>query len=661
MLFLFVECTYALPMQLQKANRLKSATLLVYWYGASKDLANAFSLIPVTKFIQYEAGLKKGYNSIEPAVQKKLDSGKASKAEKQRAEGLEELQKDLQKPPKERCGYLARDWTEIYVEMADESDEDDVTFADDPDYIPKAKRGKKKPRRNSGKQKAPVKKEEPPEATDEKPPPKKKGKPGRKKKVAAKDEKKDELSSEMILDDINDIGDKDTDDDSDQRQAAGAEVVAGLEPPGEEKAKALTFDEEMAFLEGDLSSHSDKDDEAMSITSEEDEDDEDYDAEGESSSKKKAKRSTDKSDSTKKKPRTKREKKPPSIKSLIRKEQKVFTDLEQRFGKVVEVWKLALQTKEGDKVESCLKKLLDHVDSFSAPFIEEFRLAELLKTSKKSGLNIPSRKELWNKMKVLYPEKKKDVPEGFKAKRGLGKKRKSTNKSNPRKESGVTDIKKQSRPNKEEREVAPSDRDLVPDPVRKDGGNLSRTGSLNQISKQDQQEVAPVKPEKKKKFSLGTLMRPAAAEEKTEGKSEPAQATTAQVDEEDQLPDWISKPPTGTEPTDSNRLFALEFLQQAVCFIPKNENTSHDCIARSIEMAVYEWSKDQGSEGNFDLAATDLYWEKIHTLVACISGRNRAGSLAAMIGRGAFKSATDIVKLKDEALECSFESRPIIL
>jgi hypothetical protein len=599
-------------------------------------LANAYSLIPTKNFISYEDGVKRGYNKITPAVQKKLDSGKASKQEKQRAEGLKELEHDLEKSPQDRCGYVNRDWNEVYIDMADESDDDDVLFQDEPGYIPKSERPKKKHKRNSAKLKHKVEVKE--DSTAQKEVPKKRNRPGQRKKNKA-DTGKQSSPSEIIVDDMNDIGDKDLEDDEDaslfdediQDKAVDTTIRK------EEKLQGPTYDEEMAFLEGELSSHSDKDDEAMSITSEEDED---YEGGAVPSSISK--------ENAKKKGRPRQEKKEPSMKFRKRKEQQKFTDLEVRFGTVIASWKTALESNDEEKVEKCLQKLLEHVDSFSAPFIEEFRLADLLKTTKKSEMKIPSRKELWDKMKVVYAEKKKDTPENFKAKVGLGKKRNSNNNT---KMTTAARVKK-----KVEKEFV----------HEKNVDIARRNDNVVQINGGSQEGTAiafkpeTMKQEKKKKFSLGTLMRPATTEDEVEEKPDNLEPSSSQVDEENKLPDWIAKPFAEDKPHEDFRIFASEFIRQGVCFIPRSQRINLDSVALSIEMAAYEWAK-KSNQGNFDWRASQIYWQKIHTLVACISGQDRPGSLAAMIGKGVFMSAADLLDLKDELLSYSFESRHVPL
>jgi hypothetical protein len=307
---------------------------------------------------------------------------------------------------------------------------------------------------------------------------------------------------------------------------------------------------------------------------------------------------------------------------------------------------------------------MKHVDSFSAPFIEEFKLAELLKNTKKTGLKVPSRKELWNKLKEIHAQKKDSVPENFKPKLGLGNKKEpaASKKLTPSQSSGS--LAKRTESNGAQRKEKKSSADTT----NKSEAPLKRNGSVELIKDDEQDGPAEtsksqaVKQEKKKKFSLGTLMRPGAEEEKSEKKLEQAiTSSSSQRTEQYVIPDWVSQP-FDERPTDDNRSFALDFLNQAARFIPKRENVNHDSIAQSLEAAVYKWSKKQVGEGDrFDWRALQVYWEKIHALVASISGRDRAGSIGSMIATGLFQSPEDIVSLSDDQLENSFEGRPVVL
>ena len=84
---------------------------------------------------------------MAPKIQARLDKGTASRVERQRAEGLEELKHDLTKVPSDRCGYLNEDMDEFYAELAELSDDDDVIFEDEPDSIPTSRQRERRPKK----------------------------------------------------------------------------------------------------------------------------------------------------------------------------------------------------------------------------------------------------------------------------------------------------------------------------------------------------------------------------------------------------------------------------------------------------------------------------------------------------------------------------------
>ena len=102
-------------------------------------------------------------------------------------------------------------------------------------------------------------------------------------------------------------------------------------------------------------------------------------------------------------------------------------------------------------------------------------------------------------------------------------------------------------------------------------------------------------------------------------------------------------------------MFALEFLLQAAAHFPANKGVNEESVARSIEMAIYDWSQSQ--RGSW----TDIYWDKVHALVAAITGKRDIGTLVDMIMDGDFASPKLLMKLSVENLENSFEGRPFIL
>jgi hypothetical protein len=107
--------------------------------------------------------------------------------------------------------------------------------------------------------------------------------------------------------------------------------------------------------------------------------------------------------------------------------------------------------------------------------------------------------------------------------------------------------------------------------------------------------------------------------------------------------------------------------------VPLTKGINHDAIARNLEVAIYEWAscKDHingaslSSNGHGNVVHglgdehTDKYWNKLHSVVAGISGKRRPGTIAKMIGDGKFEAANDLVELSDDSLYQSFQGKPM--
>jgi hypothetical protein len=173
------------------------------------------------------------------------------------------------------------------------------------------------------------------------------------------------------------------------------------------------------------------------------------------------------------------------------------------------------------------------------------------------------------------------------------------------------------------------------------------------------EKKTPKVTEKKKKFSLGSIMtkpKPTAAPKVP--KADLARtSSSSQLSKQNDRPTWISEATSKETPSDENRSFALEFLQQAAPFIPSNDIVNHDAIARELEASIYNWA--DGKESVSTKQWLGKYWEKIDDLVAAISGNGGSGTIALMISQGRFRSAADVVKLSENDIACSFEGRPL--
>jgi len=600
-------------------GRLKNVTNIVYWYGASKDPPNAYSLIPTTKLIPFDEACKKGHNTIPKAIQKALDAGKTLNASQQMfVEGLEEMMQDKEKQPEERRGYMVKHIEEF--ELPPEEIPAEVDEAKPKTKKRKSLNSKVEPAKKKAKKPTKVKKakaqadqgDEPP-ADDTAP------EPVKKKKGTLK---KNKVENQMTT------------------EEAGTSGALLVTPNPKDMAQAVDYD---TIGDNDVSSHEDKDDEDLEEPpSESDEDDEDY---GADPVPKKKKKKTQRKEAPKKKTikvKTKiektKEKRAPSQQALKRKEQRTFEQCEHKYLPLIARWKDAL----GKSDDTCLNKvygeLKDVCEDFSAPFIEAYDVAPLLKKSKQQ-LDNETRREVFQLFKAVYKQKKALVPPSFKpALRPVAKEPIEEDKPKEK-----IEVEKPPPPAEEEKST--------PTPSKR-VDSLENTPATEPVKTQ-------AKPEKKKKFSLGTLMRPKPILSKSNSKSDLSRKLSSNsLDRQrpaTKMPTWISKP-VSEELTNDDRCFALEFLQQAAPFVPKGDHVNHDAIARALEAAIFQWA------GGDKLGLwTNKYWDKVHELVACISGKETVGTIAKMIGEGKFQTAEEIVRLSDDSLMASFDGKTIIL
>ena len=268
-------------------------------------------------------------------------------------------------------------------------------------------------------------------------------------------------------------------------------------------------------------------------------------------------------------------------------------------------------------------------------------------------------------MKASYTEKVAHLPEGFKA-----KKRKSTK---PDKQESVralddertnktvvvkdestsiqstpaasesapmTDSVPSKTPLKDIKRRSSADSDTLSKPLDKSSGKAkSRKFSIMDIM---------AKKKESKQNSIGGVA------DRTSSSSSAVGTLNQKV-----IPAWVTTPLpafdsfVGCEQRE-DRMFALEFLLQAAAHFPSGKGADEESIARSLEMAIFEWSKTKGSFG-------ETYWEKVHAIVAAITGKRETGTLINLILDGSFPSAKSVVTLSFENLANSFEGRPLAL
>ncbi|CAJ1961073.1 unnamed protein product [Cylindrotheca closterium] len=589
--------------KVKKQGRLASASNLVYWYGAYDDPANAYSFVIKSKLIPFAIGEKKGLGKVPNAIRKKLDEGKKiGGADKMLLQGIEEMEEDKAKEPDDRHGRMNQVFLEDW-----EFVEEEVIVQEEEKSKPKAKpkNKKTKKRKNKDDQVDPVPKKQ------------------KKTKKAAEEPKQDEEKKPKV------------------KEGDGPATPVKLEDIGD-------------IGDNDVSSHDDKDDlEDAEPPSESDEDDEDFEY-GKGPVKKPktqkkvlaAAKAPPKKKSRKTKTKVERgrkdgEKKVPEGERRRRQELTRFTACEDKYLKVIDDWKYGLENQSKGTIKEIYVRLLDCVTKFSAPFIEAYEMPVLMKQSKKI-VDDENRLKLWKTMKEVYQAKKKEVPAGF-----VPQKRVRNVEVAPEKEV----IEKPKRISSVE-EIAERDKS-------------TKVPTKTKFERQDVSSSAPTKPgtpvatTEKKKFSLGSIMTKPKSTNKPGATSGLIRSlsSSSQLSKRQENPQWISETSIKDILDDENRSFALEFLQQATPFIPPNDKVNSDVIARELETSIFEWAG--GKDG---VAVTDCfvkYWDKVDDMVAAISGDGGNGTIARMISQGRFQSASEVVRLSENDIVCSYEGRPL--
>jgi hypothetical protein len=541
-------------------------------------------------------------------------------------------------------------------------------------------------------------------------------------------------------------------------------------PAGEaESAKLSAYEEFLAI--GDVSSPDEADDdfEGESIKSGDDDADPDYDAGSKHKTKKlKLKKTQDPPKERVKKnarqakvkieKRPKGEKKTASMEALKNSEQRRFELCEKKFLKLIRQWRKAVSNEDADQIRRIYGQLLEEMDNFTAPFIEVYEMPLLMKQSK-AILNDDKRREVMAAFKEAYARKLEQVPAGFRAvkesEKGVAgkevdpvaelthEKSMATRQVPSTNATTATDT---PRPTDADDELTSEERNALHDELSvkiprstlneqtEPSGEVPSSKMTPEVESQNEnerrkekearepstQKVTPVKPDRKKKFSLGTLMRPtsssqssgqsSAANPSSSIRRESSSGSLSKVNRDGKTPMWTEVPATKDRPAFGSRALALDFLDQAVAFIPEGKKTNHDAIVRNLELAVFEWATSEGASGSNRLGATkepngrsvtakknengnatvkkdkqgsngcdeenvrsdgrqeedpdapwvDEYWGKIHALAAGISGNEtKDGTLATLIAEGHFETAEKVVGLSDDELWKSFQSEPL--
>lgn len=601
--------------------------------------------------MSFDNGAKKGYDKLPKAVQTRLDTNKPLSATQQlHVKGLEEMNDDLLLDPSDRTGRLGGDFVETFDMLSDgennqvgEQQQDGDGYADEAvlevEEKPRSKKRKKKQNDFEGDMDDGI----------------------------AKPTKKTKKKKKKIVD-------------SSQEELPPDEVPlqdSTLEFQAQTVEQPMAAQEELEDI-GDNEVSSDKEDHdynyAMADSqSEDDRDDEDFytATAAEKTSKGKKKLTKVKKEPPKKKEQktkkkiekiAKKEKKALSEPKKRKLAQEKFAESEKKYLPLVKKWKKAIDRKDTDAILRIYDEVLPVVREFHVSFITAYDLSPLMKQSKALA-DGPNRKKLMVALKNHYIEHKDSLPAGFKPKKSVMRDESPMDISTQKEEEGPI-AKKTERPDESQttsygNETLPS----VPTPsaqVKEESMSskpISRGNSLSKLVGLDKE--APRKPEVvKKKFSLGNLMRPSSQPTpktiKKVSSSGRLSQSTPSASKDIKLPDWVTGVSTVPPPSDDVRLYGLDFLLQAMPFIPNQKQVNQKSVAQGLEACIYSLA-----QGGSELKWVDRYWEKIDEVVAAICGATGPGSVAVMIGDGKFQSPDEIVGLSEDSILDSFHGRTV--
>jgi hypothetical protein len=694
---------------------MNALTYLIYWYGSYDDLQNAYSLIQTKDFVDIETGKAKVQKNLETIKGKQINkTKKLTKKEAVLAKSEEEMKKDLEKEPSERRGYLAQ-----FLETYEYDDDDDELVEDEFDekaelekQKTKAKNKKtitkksdRKRKTESNKKKTKADRERRAEE-DELINPKSPSDDGGKKK-STKNKKKPPTDSEEVNDSDHNIEATSLPSKRSKTEdgTANSEAMDAIPPPpnatNDPKESKLSAYDEWKMMD-EISSHDEADEDYGEFGDDRGFSDDNFDAgdvdrePANSSRDKKRKRSKAAIDGRLKKKKSKATlKKEPSISARQKAEQKQFEFCEEEFLDFLERWEKAIEKRDSDRLLVVYDKLLSIIGNFTAPFMEVYDLNNLMKRSK-TILNNEKRKEVMTLFKSTYLAKKEKVPPAFKPLKKSEREEKESCRKKIQQESaedaakvktpsdstpkdgrnhGHLKIDFTNLPHKEKEDTVdvhsqPKGTSSVSDRMgtNVDSNRRKSTGDMNTLSESEGKK----EPERKKKFSLGTLMKSTSSSQLESNGAGFAQPSTANAALSEGTS--VNKEAPWTAGSDSavstiplgkaseERELGLAFLDQAAPFVPPAKNVDHTSVARALETATFDFAfkKTSGttSTSNGSLSAAEsnyvwigLYWDKIHALTAALSGKGqKEGSLARMIAKGDFGSPHEVVKLSDDQL-----------
>lgn len=371
------------------------------------------------------------------------------------------------------------------------------------------------------------------------------------------------------------------------------------------------------------------------------------------------------------------------LRKLKLKEAKEYSACVKRFKSVIDSLSEAIETKDLSNVVACLKELKKDVNAMTAPFIEEYKLAQIMKSAKTILVGHDERqvrKDLFEEMKVVYAAKKDHVPEGWReALAKLEPKIEATKKDSPE---SNEDNESQNKPGpdvKQENQALETN-GTVADVTgshkarhvlnhQSSGGVESEPASLPrkpgfQKSRVESPQSTPASTKPVKKKIMLSSWKSLMNSDKPKEKIEPPKPLKSRLFDETKtvtkLPEWLTKEQEvdSAETWNDDRNLGLEFFDEATLYFP--DTVKRTSVARALERAAFAWATQKEMPNSSDDDNWKMiYWSKVHSIVGAIAGKHTTGTLVQAILDGKYASAEIIIGLPDEVLFASFEGKPI--
>jgi hypothetical protein len=361
-------------------------------------------------------------------------------------------------------------------------------------------------------------------------------------------------------------------------------------------------------------------------------------------------------------------------KDVKKKEADDFRSCEESYWELLKRWKVAIDTRSFERLQELMTEVSSVVEGFCATFIRVYRLGDILKETRRllkdAQEDMTSYHALKGKLRATYELKEPALPSGFTLKPSKPDLLVSANHERADRTPHVNGL------DLSQRSVASTDDLPVPtngvkspralrgtdDPSEKTEpkpiplksplrvGSQTSTGEISGTLRVAGQPKAA-----QRKFTLGSFMRPAAKETVDNDASVVDETKQVCPSTEPTVPSWVKGPTVVDAPVDYPRSLALEFLIQMAEHLPEG-SVNIDSLARSIEAAIFDWSRKESSHRTEDW--TRLYWTKTHALVAAICGKTDKGAIQDLLLQGHFDLPEKLVTLPAEKLAASFEGHP---